>query len=131
MFKPFIQKHSCPSDDALLNMDPSKKWVGSIDTSCQVADVIANAAESARLLCFEKYFDAPEVEIVHQNSIATSSSSSSTVTNTCIPAHLYHIMFELFKNSCRAVAEHHVDFVGPLPSVNCPDGWVIISCPVL
>jgi len=120
VFKDFIRHEDCTDVDA--------RWVGSIDTHCSVGAVTMHAAESARLLCMENYFDAPEVEIVHEYDDTDSKDTSDgdrhttdggNIIVTCIPSHLYHIMFELFKNSCRAVTEHHEanDGSEPLPPI--------------
>eukprot|EP00040_Diaphanoeca_grandis_P014114 m.71448 g.71448 ORF g.71448 m.71448 type:complete len:462 (+) comp24350_c0_seq2:272-1657(+) len=106
VFKEFIHNQGELPPDC----DPNLRWVGSIDTNCNVAAVVGHAAESARMLCMEKYFDAPEIEIVEEISY-----EGLPVSITCIPSHLYHIMFELFKNSCRAVCEYHE--IGPPPPI--------------
>ena len=87
------------------------RWVGAIDQHCNVAAVARHAAESARLLCEAKYCDSPEVIID-----LPSRDDDGEPELCCVPSHLYHIMFELFKNSCRAVTEFHGDRV-PLPPI--------------
>lgn len=75
--------------------------VGLICTRTRPADVAAAAAEDAADI-FERQivdFDAPEVEIVGNTSCSMAY----------IPSHLYYILFELLKNSMRAVAEAHSD----------------------
>lgn len=73
--------------------------VGLICTRTRPAEVAEAAAEDATDI-FERQlpdFDAPEVEII----------GNTSCTMSYIPSHLYYIMFELLKNSMRAVAEHH------------------------
>ena len=55
------------------------------------------AVEDAKYLCERAHGDSPEV-VLH---------GRSDLVFTYIPAHLYYCMFELIKNSLRAVAEHH------------------------
>ena len=53
--------------------------------------------EDAKYLCERTHGDAPEV----------MPHGRTDLTFSYIPSHLYYIMFELLKNSLRAVAEHH------------------------
>jgi len=78
--------------------------VGSIDPACDVGKVAEAAFENAQFLCDQMYMDAPKLELtVHD---ATSRDASS-VEFTYIPSHLYHMFFEIFKNSMRATMEFH------------------------
>ena len=49
----------------------------------------------ARNICLREYGDAPEVRVYGASGLAFPY----------IPSHLHHIMFELVKNSLRAVAD--------------------------
>jgi hypothetical protein len=54
-------------------------------------------SDAARI-CDRCYGWAPEVELIGQNEAANVNF---------VPTHLHHIVFELVKNSMRAVLEHH------------------------
>eukprot|EP00055_Hartaetosiga_balthica_P006545 m.20711 g.20711 ORF g.20711 m.20711 type:complete len:412 (-) comp5277_c0_seq1:232-1467(-) len=85
--------------DSGKNMNASE-MIGSIDKECNVKDIATSAAMAAKGLCESLYFCSPDFEIVcHGNSPVISH----------VPSHLYHIIFELMKNSFRAVAEFHDD----------------------
>jgi pyruvate dehydrogenase kinase 2/3/4 len=63
-----------------------------------VRNLISDAAADAKFLCFQTYGRSPEIDI---------RMPSGGVTIAYIPAHLHHILFELFKNALRAVTERH------------------------
>jgi pyruvate dehydrogenase kinase 2/3/4 len=75
--------------------------VGIIDPNCNVIAVIQEAATNAQRLCETYYGDAPKIEY------RAIGSPDHGMTVTYVPTHLFHIIFELLKNSCRAVIEHH------------------------
>jgi len=78
--------------------------VGSIDPVCDVARVAEAAFENAQFLCDQLYMDAPKLKLhIHD---ATNPDAKS-VNFTYIPSHLYHMFFEIFKNSMRATMEFH------------------------
>ncbi|XP_076679032.1 pyruvate dehydrogenase kinase isoform X2 [Andrena cerasifolii] len=79
------------------------RHVGSIDPSCDVISVVRDAYEKARLLCDQYYLASPEL-IVTQHNVHERCSQIRIVY---VPSHLFHMLFELFKNSMRAVMEHH------------------------
>ncbi|KAK1877462.1 [Pyruvate dehydrogenase (acetyl-transferring)] kinase isozyme 2 mitochondrial [Dissostichus eleginoides] len=62
--------------------------IGCIDSMCDVPEVARDAYESAKLLCEHQQ---------HREAIQISY----------VPSHLYHILFELFKNAMRATIENH------------------------
>eukprot|EP00002_Diphylleia_rotans_P033121 TRINITY_DN7012_c0_g1_i2.p1 TRINITY_DN7012_c0_g1~~TRINITY_DN7012_c0_g1_i2.p1 ORF type:complete len:210 (+),score=50.51 TRINITY_DN7012_c0_g1_i2:519-1148(+) len=73
-------------------------YVGIIQAKCKPALVAHEAAEHARNLCLSHYDDAPEVTI-HGNM---------DLEFPYITTHLYYMMFELIKNSLRAVVEKNI-----------------------
>ena len=87
--------------------------VGAIDPDCQILPLIEKAYESARFLSEQYYMTAPNLTLTSYDltmqSKDTILSDQSRVPITCvqIPSHLYHILFELFKNAMRASIEHH------------------------
>ncbi|XP_042131390.1 pyruvate dehydrogenase (acetyl-transferring) kinase isozyme 1, mitochondrial isoform X2 [Peromyscus maniculatus bairdii] len=62
-----------------------RKHIGSINPNCDVVEVIK--------------------ELEELNAI----SPGQTIQVVYVPSHLYHMVFELFKNAMRATMEHHAD----------------------
>lgn len=86
--------------------------------------VALDAYDNARFLCDQYYLTSPELDIElvnckwytspctsHPNdpffSLLTAQSPDAPITIVYTPSHLYHILFELFKNAMRAVVEYH------------------------
>ncbi|XP_014667283.1 PREDICTED: pyruvate dehydrogenase (acetyl-transferring) kinase isozyme 2, mitochondrial-like [Priapulus caudatus] len=79
------------------------RHIGSIDPNCDVVSIVRDAYENARFLCESYYMASPELEIETHNSL----KKDSKIECCYVPSHLYHMLFELFKNSMRAVVEYH------------------------
>uniref|UniRef100_A0A4W5RGE2 Protein-serine/threonine kinase n=1 Tax=Hucho hucho TaxID=62062 RepID=A0A4W5RGE2_9TELE len=77
--------------------------IGCIDSLCDVTEVIRDAFESAKMLCEQYYLGAPELELREMNS----NNVRDPIQISYIPSHLYHMLFELFKNAMRATIETH------------------------
>uniref|UniRef100_A0A4W5RGG6 Protein-serine/threonine kinase n=1 Tax=Hucho hucho TaxID=62062 RepID=A0A4W5RGG6_9TELE len=75
--------------------------IGCIDSLCDVTEVIRDAFESAKMLCEQYYLGAPELELREMNC------KQNPIQISYIPSHLYHMLFELFKNAMRATIETH------------------------
>ncbi|XP_023607100.1 pyruvate dehydrogenase kinase, isozyme 3 isoform X3 [Myotis lucifugus] len=71
------------------------KHIGSIDPTCNVADVVKDAYETAKMLCEQYYMVAPELEIEEFNAKAPGKP----IQVVYVPSHLFHMLFELFKIS--------------------------------
>jgi len=71
--------------------------VGLISEKCCPRQIAEGAIADARNLCRLHYGAAPEVGVF----------GSVDLTFTYIPSHLHHMLFELLKNSMRAVVELH------------------------
>lgn len=78
---------------------------GIIDPACDAAMVVQDAFENAAFLCDQVYLQSPKLEL----KVVNSCNKSSVVQFLYVPAHLYHILFELFKNALRATVETHED----------------------
>ncbi|XP_029156781.1 pyruvate dehydrogenase (acetyl-transferring) kinase, mitochondrial-like, partial [Nylanderia fulva] len=78
------------------------RHVGCIDPSCDVIGVIKDAYENARFLCDRYYLASPELIVKQHNEL----EHNSEIRIIYVPSHMYHMLFELFKNSMRAVMEH-------------------------
>ncbi|KAG7331104.1 hypothetical protein KOW79_005073 [Hemibagrus wyckioides] len=81
------------------------KQIGSIDPFCRVTDVIKDAYENARGLCDRYYMNSPELKLEEFNG----KEPSKPITVVYVPSHLYHMVFELFKNAMRATMELYGD----------------------
>jgi len=94
-----------------------RRHIGAIDPHCDVPIIVEDAFENARYLCEQYYMDAPELEMVERNA-----SKEENLEITYVPSHLYHILFELMKNSMRAVMESHGEDAVSYPPIRV---WVV------
>ncbi|XP_062364285.1 pyruvate dehydrogenase kinase, isozyme 2 isoform X1 [Cinclus cinclus] len=62
-----------------------------------------DAYNMAKLLCDKYYMASPELEIEEVNAC----NAQQPVSIVYVPSHLYHMLFELFKNAMRATVESH------------------------
>uniref|UniRef100_A0A8C8BIK6 Protein-serine/threonine kinase n=1 Tax=Otus sunia TaxID=257818 RepID=A0A8C8BIK6_9STRI len=94
-----------PEEQATLgHTNPAHpKHIGSIDPHCSVANVVRDAYNMAKLLCDKYYMSSPDLEIEEVNA----SNSEQPISIVYVPSHLYHMLFELFKNAMRATVESH------------------------
>eukprot|EP00899_Mesostigma_viride_P012908 jgi/Mesvir1/21618/Mv04041-RA.1 len=80
---------------ALHNKDPPPEFIGLISTRTRPVTVAKDAIDDARARCMATYGEAPEVHIYGDPDFGFPY----------VPGHLHHIIFELVKNSLRAVQE--------------------------
>ncbi|CAG8566938.1 15079_t:CDS:10, partial [Acaulospora colombiana] len=81
-----------------LNRFPSlQDYVGIICTKTNIAQTVQEAAENAKNICEDYYglFRAPEIQLHCPDDLIF----------TYVPSHLSHMLFELLKNSLRAIVE--------------------------
>ncbi|RDY04355.1 [Pyruvate dehydrogenase (acetyl-transferring)] kinase, mitochondrial, partial [Mucuna pruriens] len=83
----------------LHNPNPAPNCVGYIHTKLSPMDVARNASEDARAMCYRQYGSAPDVNIY----------GDPDFTFPYVPPHLHLMVFELVKNSLRAVKECFMD----------------------
>uniref|UniRef100_A0AAX7VQH2 Protein-serine/threonine kinase n=1 Tax=Astatotilapia calliptera TaxID=8154 RepID=A0AAX7VQH2_ASTCA len=96
-----INQHTLIFDGTTNPVHPNT--IGSIDPHCKVGDVVQDAFGSAKMLCDQYYLCAPDVILQEMNLKKTNHP----VTIVYVPSHLYHMLFELFKNAMRATIETH------------------------
>ncbi|GLD93899.1 hypothetical protein PINS_up002504 [Pythium insidiosum] len=88
-------------------------WVGCICETTSPAEIAMAAIDTARHMCIRQYGDAPEVEL----------HGHTDFTMPYVPSHLHHMLFEVIKNSMRAVVEFHgVDNEMPPIKIIIADG---------
>lgn len=83
----------------------SEGLVGTIDPLCDLLHVAEQAYAAASLLCDNEYFDHPKLVATAVDTTDRNNDTKGRVTAVYVPAHLHHIMFEVFKNSMRASCE--------------------------
>lgn len=76
--------------------------VGTIDPECDILKVAEQAYSAASMLCDNEYFDHPKLI---SYGVDTTATEPGPVTCVYVPAHLHHILFEVFKNAMRASCE--------------------------
>lgn len=88
-------------------------WVGCICETTSPAEIALAAVDTARHMCIRQYGDAPEVEL----------HGHTDFSMPFVPSHLHHMLFEVIKNSMRAVVEFHgVDNEMPPIKIVIADG---------
>ncbi|XP_057217143.1 pyruvate dehydrogenase kinase, isozyme 3b isoform X3 [Triplophysa rosa] len=110
-FRMLINQHTLLFGDAACLAQP--KHIGSIDPACNVAEVVRDAYETAKMLCEQYYMMAPELNIKENNS----KTPQKPIQVVYVPSHLFHMLFELFKNSMRATVELYENSSEGLPPV--------------
>ncbi|XP_023331729.1 pyruvate dehydrogenase (acetyl-transferring) kinase, mitochondrial [Eurytemora carolleeae] len=79
--------------------------VGTIDPHCDLLQVAEEAYSAASLLCDNEYFDHPKLVSTAVDTTDENINTRGRITAVYVPAHLHHILFEIFKNSMRASCE--------------------------
>jgi len=100
------------------NLKGQPNHIGDIDLSCDVLAIAEEAYKNARFLCEQFYLNAPECSFDCRNPYDKQSRSEDPITMTYVSSHLYHMLFELLKNSLRAVVEHYDGKGDDLPKIN-------------
>lgn len=97
-----------------------KNRIGGIDPCCDVPSIVHDAYDNARYLCDQYYMDAPPVEFYLKDATSKTARGATDVDRleiVYVPSHLYHIVFELLKNSMRAVMESHGEDADSYPPI--------------
>nr|XP_025611423.1 pyruvate dehydrogenase (acetyl-transferring) kinase, mitochondrial-like [Arachis hypogaea] len=114
--------------------NPNPNCVGCIHKKMSPLDVTRNAIEDARAMCYREYGNAPEVTIYGDPDFTfpfvTTFLLQWWIQFSClfsaytiemlllflfsfhiryVPSHLHHMVFELVKNSLRAIQERFMD----------------------
>ncbi|XP_052206124.1 pyruvate dehydrogenase (acetyl-transferring) kinase, mitochondrial-like isoform X2 [Diospyros lotus] len=92
---------------ALHDPNPPPNCVGYIHTKMSPLEVAQTACEDARAICLREYGSAPDVNFYRDPNF----------TFPYVPNHLHLMVFELVKNSLRAVQERHMDSYKVAPPV--------------
>jgi pyruvate dehydrogenase kinase 2/3/4 len=90
-----------------LHEPPKPNHIGLICIKTSPLEVARDAIEDARSICTREYGTAPDVEIY----------CPSSFTFPYVPGHLHHMLFELIKNSLRAVQDRFEDADNPPPPI--------------
>uniref|UniRef100_A0A8C7VEM1 Protein-serine/threonine kinase n=1 Tax=Oncorhynchus mykiss TaxID=8022 RepID=A0A8C7VEM1_ONCMY len=103
-----MNQHSLIFDGSANPAHP--KHIGTIDPDCDVTEVVKDAFDSSKMLCEQYYLTSPEIDITQVNVMLSFSSAKGPdqpLRIVYVPSHLYHMLFELFKNAMRATVETH------------------------
>ncbi|KAL2633975.1 hypothetical protein R1flu_005454 [Riccia fluitans] len=97
---------------ALHQDNPPPGYIGLICTKVSPVEVAQNAIDDARSACMRTYGSAPEVHVY----------GDPTFSFAYVPTHLHQMLFELVKNSLRAVQERFMD-----ADHECPPIRVVVA----
>ncbi|XP_029518773.1 pyruvate dehydrogenase (acetyl-transferring) kinase isozyme 2, mitochondrial-like [Oncorhynchus nerka] len=96
-----MNQHSLIFDGSVNPAHP--KHIGTIDPDCDVTEVVKDAFDSSKMLCEQYYLTSPEIDLTQVNA----KGPDQPLRIVYVPSHLYHMLFELFKNAMRATVETH------------------------
>lgn len=84
-------------------------YVGVICTKTNICNMAQEAIDNARFICEDYYglYQAPEVKLYCPKNL----------TFMYVPSHLHHMLFELLKNSLRAVVEGRGEDADEFPPI--------------
>ncbi|KAJ3226667.1 hypothetical protein HK099_004411 [Clydaea vesicula] len=96
-----IGQHVAISKASFDHNSVPENYVGIICTKTPLMQVVQDAAENAKFICNDYYglWGGPEVKFIGKENI--------TQDFCYVPSHLHHMVFELLKNSLRAVVERY------------------------
>ncbi len=104
---------------SVSSQDQPADYVGIICTktrytrkfTARLSEVVNDAVGNAQFICQNYYdlFEAPKVKIIGLDTIQGEFMY--------VPSHLHHMMFELLKNSMRAVVERFSDLDDDFPEI--------------
>lgn len=90
-----------------IHEPPRENYIGMIDTKCSPVEVCRNAIEEARDVCSYQFGTAPKVDIYGDENVRFAY----------VPAHIHQMVFELVKNSLRAVQDKYGMLLIPTPEI--------------
>ncbi|KAJ1519608.1 hypothetical protein ONE63_004882 [Megalurothrips usitatus] len=108
-----INQHTLMFGSDVKGSENPTGHIGCIDPQCDLVGVVKDAYENARFICDQYYLASPELRLKEINDV----EHGAPIRIVYVPSHLYHMLFELFKNAMRAVMEHHGDAEDGLPPV--------------
>lgn len=103
-----INQHTLLFGHELRDKEKKPMHIGCIDPECSIEAVVHDAYDNASFLCDQYYLASPKLKVKQY------SESGGPIHFVYVPSHLYHMLFELFKNSMRAVMEHHDENYPPI-----------------
>ena len=90
-----------------LHAPPKEDYIGLIDTRCSPVSVCRDAIADARDVCSVEFGTSPKVDIY----------GSEKFSFAYVPSHIHHMVFELVKNSLRAVQDRYAELLVATPSI--------------
>lgn len=112
-FRMLINQHTLLFGNDTSQAHP--KHIGGIDPSCCVTEVVQDAYDTAKMMCEKYYLTAPKLKIEEFN--IKSEALKKPIQVVYVPSHLFHMIFELFKNAMRATMELHDNSPEEVPLV--------------
>ncbi|KAJ3249452.1 hypothetical protein HDU77_007763 [Chytriomyces hyalinus] len=118
-----IGQHVALAKASSAGSKSSPDYVGIICTKTSIRDIVTQAAEHAQGILQDTMgvFSPPEIKLFISHSGVLGAKVDHAVDDVhfmYVPSHLHHCLFELFKNSLRAVVETHgLDMDGEYPPI--------------
>jgi len=92
---------------------PVNNQIGVINPATDLEEVVRHAYVNARFLCEQCYMAAPHLELRTHNL----TNPNHGVTAVHVPAHIYHMSFEVMKNAMQATINQNWGKLDQLPPI--------------